>query len=64
MIRHHLMREVELCQLWRIEPSKELRFHLKCAAEVPIFGRTVRILVGEEPVVELLEIVSAQGPAV
>ena len=64
MIRHHLMREVELCQLWRIDAGEELKTHLKCGDRIPIFGRTARILVGDDPVVELLEVVSAQGPAV
>ena len=59
MIRHHLMREVELCQLWRIQPGKQLQHHLHCSDEVQIFGRTARILVEGEPAVELLEIVSA-----
>ena len=59
MIRHHLMREVELCQLWRIQPGKQLQHHLHCSNEDQIFGRTARILVEGEPAVELLEIVSA-----
>jgi len=57
MIRHHLMREVELCQLWRVKPGPELRLQLKLEEETPIFGRTARILVAGEPAVELLEIV-------
>lgn len=59
MIRHHLMREVELCQLWRVKPGPELRLHLKLEDETPIYGRTARILVEGEPAVELLEIVRA-----
>ena len=59
MIRHHLMREVELCQLWRIQPGKQLQHHLHCSNDDQIFGRTARILVEGEPAVELLEIVSA-----
>ena len=57
MIRHHLLREVELCQLWRVNPGQQLRSHLNCNEGVPIFGRTARILVYGEPAVELLEIV-------
>lgn len=59
LIRHHLMREVELCQLWRIEPGKQLRHHLHCSNDDQLFGRTARIMVEGEPAVELLEIVSA-----
>lgn len=57
MIRHHLMREVELCQLWRVTPGPELRLHLPIEAEEYVYGRTARILVEGRPVVELLEIV-------
>ncbi len=59
MIRHHLMREVELCQLWRVTPGPELRSHLQLNDDTPIFGRTARILVDGQPAVELLEIVRA-----
>ena len=57
MIRHHLLREVELCQLWRVLPGEELQAQLQCNPEVPIFGRTARILTEGEVLVELLEIV-------
>ena len=57
MIRHHLMREVELCQLWRVNPGEQLRSTLGCTEEVPVFGRTARIQVYGEAKVELLEIV-------
>jgi len=59
MIRHHLMREVELCQLWRVNPGPDLRLRLQLESDEPIFGRTARILVDGQPVVELLEIVHA-----
>ncbi|MCG8450485.1 MAG: hypothetical protein MI725_13025 [Pirellulales bacterium] len=59
MIRHHLMREVELCQLWRVRPGPELRLQLQLEEENVIYGRTARILVSGEPAVELLEIVTA-----
>lgn len=59
MIRHHLMRAVELCKLWRVNPSEELRLHLKLEQDQIVYGRTARILVSGEPAVELLEIVTA-----
>ncbi|NOY40330.1 MAG: hypothetical protein GXP26_00650 [Planctomycetes bacterium] len=58
MIRHHLLREVELCQLWRITPGDELRTKLQLGEEPCVYGRTARILVNGHPVVELLEIVA------
>lgn len=59
MIRHHLLREVESCQLWRIQPGKELIQHMHCSSEDQLFGRTARILVDGKPAVQLLEIVSS-----
>ncbi len=59
MIRHHLLREVEMCQLWRITPGSELQSGLQLADQTPLFGRTARILVDGLPAVELLEIVKA-----
>lgn len=58
MIRHHLMREVELCGLWRIAAGPELSRHLKIQPNTLCFGRTARILVEKNPAVELLEIVT------
>ncbi|MCH2114076.1 MAG: hypothetical protein MK171_04095 [Pirellulales bacterium] len=59
MIRHHLMREVELVQLFRVAPGSELRTHLRLEEDAHIYGRTARILVAGKPAVELLEIVKA-----
>lgn len=59
MIRHHLLREVELCQLWQITPGPDLRVHLHLQDAVDVFGRTARILVEGQPAVELLEIVQS-----
>jgi chorismate-pyruvate lyase len=59
MIRHHLMREVELLCLWKITAGPELRKHLKLERGATCFGRTARILVDKQPAVELLEIVTS-----
>lgn len=59
MIRHHLMREVELCQLWRVKPGPKLRLHMHLKDDTPVYGRTARILVAGQPAVEMLEIVRA-----
>jgi len=59
MIRHHLLREVELRQLWRVTPGPELQRQLALDAPTTLYGRTARILIEGKPVVELLEIVTA-----
>ena len=58
MIRHHMFREVELLNLWRVTAGPELRKHLKLERGAVCFARTARILVDNAPVVELLEIVT------
>ena len=60
MIRRHLMREVELEQLWRVTPSEMLLklFRRHGETGVELYGRSARILVDGDPVVELLEIVT------
>ena len=59
MIRHHLLREVEACQMWRVEPGPELHQQMQCGEDTELFGRSARILVEGQPAVELLEIVLA-----
>jgi chorismate-pyruvate lyase len=56
LIRHNVLREVELVTLWRIEPAAELQRHLQLGDASPIFGRSAQILVEERPTVQLLEI--------
>jgi chorismate-pyruvate lyase len=56
LIRHNVLREVELITLWRIEPGAELKRLLDLPDSQPIFGRTAQILVDERPTVQLLEI--------
>ena len=58
MIRHHLLREVELLNLWRVSAGPELRKQLILERGAVCFGRTARILVDKVPAVELLEIVT------
>jgi hypothetical protein len=59
LIRRHVLRQVELQQLWRIEPGDRLRRMLRIGPETAeIFGRSARILVDGSPTVELLEIVA------
>ena len=58
MIRHHMMRQVELSGLWRVAAGPELCKHLKLERGSVVFGRTARIFVDKSPAVELLEIVT------
>ena len=55
LIRHHVMRHVQLCQLWRVDPGKELREHLGLPPGTAFYGRTAQIIVQDRPAVELLE---------
>jgi chorismate-pyruvate lyase len=56
LIRHNLLREVELITLWQIVPGPVLKQHLQLTSDTPIYGRTAQILVDERPTVQLLEI--------
>jgi chorismate-pyruvate lyase len=56
LIRHNVLREVELITLWHIDPGPVLRQHLQLNDNAPIFGRTAQILVEDRPTVQLLEI--------
>jgi chorismate-pyruvate lyase len=58
LIKHNVLREVELITLWRITPGPALKSHLQLTTDEPIFGRSAQILVDERPTVQLLEIVA------
>jgi chorismate-pyruvate lyase len=58
LIRHNVLREVELITLWQIDPGPVLRRHLPLGGSAPIYGRSAQILVDERPTVQLLEIVN------
>jgi chorismate-pyruvate lyase len=59
LIRRHVLRSVELEQLWRVNPGPRLRSHLRLGEKsASIYGRTARILVAGKPAVQLLEIVT------
>ena len=60
LIRHNVLRRVELHQLWKIEPGSALRERLALSdTQGVIFGRSAGIIVDGQPAVELLEIVKA-----
>jgi chorismate-pyruvate lyase len=56
LIRHNVLRHVELQQLWQVNPSPQLRGLLQLAVGEPLYGRSARIVVEGRPAVELLEI--------
>jgi hypothetical protein len=58
LIRHGLLREVEVLTLWRITPGPVLCEHLHLDGRTHIFGRSAQILVDERPTVQVLEIVT------
>jgi chorismate-pyruvate lyase len=62
LIRHNVLRRVELQRLWRIAPGPQLRANLALPSGPgdagPIYGRSAGILVEGRAAVELLEIVT------
>lgn len=58
LIRHHVMRHVELDGLYRVTPGEELAKLLHMTGDSVTFGRTARIHVAGRPAVQLLEIVT------
>ncbi len=60
LIRHNVLRKVELDCVWRIKPGPALQDYLRLdSAAHAIYGRTARIVVEGRPAVELLEIPKA-----
>ena len=62
LINHDVLRKVELHSLWRVAPGPELRELLGLTTDEPVYGRTALIYCNGEPAVELLEIVTSDGP--
>ncbi|MAT71319.1 MAG: hypothetical protein CMJ58_17545 [Planctomycetaceae bacterium] len=59
MIRHNLLRHVELRRLWRVKPGPQLRLHWDLGPDEVVYGRSAGIWVEGVPAVDLLEIVRA-----
>lgn len=57
LIRHGLLRDVELLTLWRLDPSESVRQRLRAEPRETVYGRSAQILVDERPTVQLLEVV-------
>jgi len=58
LIKHNVLRQVELFALWKVVPGEELRQLLGMSPGEVTYGRTALIHVDGEPAVELLEIVT------
>jgi len=61
LIRHAVLRRVELISLYRIDPGAMLDDLLAIPVHQPTYGRTARIHVDGVPAVDLLEIVNGVG---
>ncbi|MEM1069302.1 MAG: hypothetical protein AAGG48_19300 [Planctomycetota bacterium] len=58
LIEHNVLREVQMCQLWKViaGPSLAAMMHLQIGET--LYGRTALIFCDGEPAIELLEIVT------
>ena len=62
LIEHNVLREVQLCELWRVQAGPSLSDLLHIQRGDTVYGRTALIYCDGEPAIELLEIVSpAEG---
>jgi len=57
LIKHNVLRSVELCQLFKITPGVALASLLHTAAGETVYGRTAVIRCNERRAIELIEIV-------
>lgn len=60
LIEHNVLREVELVELWRVQPGPALVRMFELPAAVETFGRTALIRCDGKPAIELLEIVAPE----
>jgi chorismate-pyruvate lyase len=61
LIEHNVLREVQLCGLWRIQAGPALAALLQVAVGQRVWGRTALIYCNGEPAIKLLEILSPTG---
>jgi chorismate-pyruvate lyase len=60
LIKHDVLREVELFKLWRVAAGDDLCRLFPCPADEPTYGRTALIHCNHQPAIELLEIVTPE----
>jgi len=58
LIEHNVLREVQMCALWRVSAGASLANLMQVGAGDQVFGRTALIYCDRAPAIELLEIVS------
>ncbi|GAA5508679.1 hypothetical protein [Novipirellula caenicola] len=58
LIEHNVLRQVQLCGLWRVEAGPSLASIMQVEKGDTLFGRTALIYCDGDPAIELLEIVA------
>lgn len=58
LIEHNVLREVQLCELWKIVAGPALAGFLDAQPGDTVYGRTALIYCDGEPAIELLEVVA------
>ncbi|MEM6470426.1 MAG: hypothetical protein AAF802_12795 [Planctomycetota bacterium] len=58
LINHRVMRDVQLCRLWRFHSGVHLASMLETQHATIVYGRTALIYCDGHPAIELLEVVS------
>ncbi|MCG8648633.1 MAG: hypothetical protein MI861_02305 [Pirellulales bacterium] len=58
LIEHNVLREVQLCGLWRIKAGPSLANLLRVEVGTTVWGRTALIYCDHEPAIKLLEILT------
>lgn len=64
LIRHNVLRHIDLGAVLRITPGSALRHHLQLTDDSPIYGRLATIFCNGHPAVDLLEVAAPERPAV
>ncbi|MBL6723951.1 MAG: hypothetical protein ISQ09_02565 [Rubripirellula sp.] len=62
LIQHNVLREVELCELWKVTAGPVLAERMEQPTGAELYGRTALIYCNREPAIELLEIVNLCNP--
>jgi chorismate-pyruvate lyase len=62
LIDHDVLREVQFAALWKVRPGPDLCRMFGLTVPQTVYGRTALIYCNGEPAIELLEIVTPQGP--
>jgi chorismate-pyruvate lyase len=58
LIQHNVLRDVELSQLWQVTCGPDLCGYFAAGVNTITFGRTAIIFCGNQPAIQLLEIVA------